>query len=240
VTFSYDGTPVLDAVDLTIPERDLVCVIGPNGGGKTTLIKLMLGLIVPQRGRVTVLGGAPEDACRRIGYMPQHARLDPQFPVSVMDVVLMGRLGKGKVAGPYRRSDRAVAARVLEEVGLVDLRNRPLSALSGGERQRVLIARALACEPELLLFDEPTANLDPAIQDNLYALLSDLNERLTVVTVSHDVGFVSVFFKTAVCVDRHVHVHQTSELTSRQVADMYGREVRLVHHPPEVGAGVEP
>jgi zinc transport system ATP-binding protein len=144
------------------------------------------------------------------------------------------------VAGPYRRSDRAVAARVLEEVGLVDLRNRPLSALSGGERQRVLIARALACEPELLLFDEPTANLDPAIQDNLYALLSDLNERLTVVTVSHDVGFVSVFFKTAVCVDRHVHVHQTSELTSRQVADMYGREVRLVHHPPEVGAGVEP
>ena len=176
-----------------------------------------------------MLGSRPEAVRRRIGYMPQHAQLDPQFPVTAMDVVLMGRLGHGAAVGPYRPADREVAHTALDEVGVFGLRNRPLSALSGGQRQRVLIARALACEPELLLLDEPTASLDPAVQENLYELLRKLNERLTVVIVSHDVGFVSVFFKTVVCVNNTVHTHATSELTGQRVADMYGRTVRLVH-----------
>lgn len=229
VTFSYDGPPVVEHVNLSIPELDFVCVVGPNGGGKTTLLKLMLGLLKPQQGSVEVLGHAAHYACRRIGYMPQRAQLDPKFPVNVIDVVLMGRLGKGRSVGPYRRVDRAVATRALQDVGLADLGNRAFSALSGGQRQRVLVARALACEPELLLLDEPTASLDPAVQEDLYALLRDLNQRLTVVIVSHDVGFVSVFFKTVVCVNRTVHTHPTSELTSKQVADVYGRQVRIVH-----------
>jgi zinc transport system ATP-binding protein len=229
VSFSYDGPPVLEHVDLSVPERDFVCVIGPNGGGKTTMLKLMLGLIQPQQGRVRLLGQPPQKTRRRVGYMPQRAQLDPQFPVNVTDVVLMGRLGKGRVLGPYSRSDKAVALQALVEVGLADLRSRRFSALSGGQRQRVLIARALACEPELLLLDEPTASLDPAVQDDLYALLRDLNRRLTILIVSHDLGFVSVFFKTVVCVNRTAHMHPTGELTSGRVAEMYGREVRLVH-----------
>ena len=230
VSFAYDVTNVLEDVNLTVGPRDFACIVGPNGGGKTTLLKLMLGLLQPRRGTVRVLGRMPRDACRRIGYMPQRAQLDPQFPVSTMDVVLMGRLGGGTGFGPWRRADKAVATQAMEEVGLADLRHRAFSTLSGGQRQRVLIARALACEPEILLLDEPTASLDPAVQDDLYALLSELNRRWTVVVVSHDVGFVSVYCKSVICVNRTVHMHATGELTRQRVADMYGREVRMVPH----------
>ncbi len=235
VSFTYDGPPVLTDVTLEIAQRDFVCLIGPNGGGKTTLVKLMLGLIQPNTGKVRILGATPEKARARIGYMPQHAHLDPRFPVSALDVVLMGRLGHARSVGPYRRADRRVALKSLGEVGLADVASRPFSALSGGQRQRVLIARALACEPDLLLLDEPTANLDPAIQDNLYELLCELNRRLTILTVSHDIGFVSLYFKTVVCVQHKVHVHATAALTQERVALMYGREVRLLHHPESTG-----
>jgi zinc transport system ATP-binding protein len=229
VSFAYADDPVLTDVNLAITLRDFVGVIGPNGGGKTTLIKIMLGLIEPDRGTVRVLGGPPEAVRRRIGYMPQRVQLDPQFPVSVMDVVLMGRLGQRRGFGTYRRTDRQAASTALREVGLDTIGQRPFAAISGGQRQRVLIARALACEPELLLLDEPTANLDPAVQDDLYDLLHKLNERLTVVVVSHDVGFVSTRFRSVVCVNHTVHLHASSELTGRRIADMYGREVRLLH-----------
>lgn len=229
VSFSYGGPPVLSGVTLEIGQRALACVIGPNGGGKTTVLKLLLGLLRPQSGRIQVLGASPEQARKRVGYMPQRTELDPQFPVCVRDVVLMGRLGRGWGIGPYTRSDKIVAEAALDEVGLADLRYRAFSQLSGGQRQRVLIARALACEPDVLMLDEPTANLDPTVQDALYALLQRLNERLTVIVVSHDVGFVSVFFRTVVCVNRTVHTHAASELTADRVADMYGRRVRVVH-----------
>ncbi|HSW46887.1 MAG TPA: ABC transporter ATP-binding protein [Phycisphaerae bacterium] len=234
VSFTYDGPPVLEDVTLSIPQQDFVCAIGPNGGGKTTFIKLILGLIKPDTGLVRVLGESPERARRRIGYMPQHARLDLRFPVSVLDVVLMGRLGQTRLVGPFRRIDRRCALNALDEVRLADLARRPFSALSGGQRQRVLIARALACDPELLLLDEPTAGLDPSVQEDFYALLRDLNQRLTILMVSHDIGFVSLIFRTVICVNRDVHMHPTSELTRKRVADMYGREVRLLHHaaPP--------
>jgi len=232
VTFSYDRRPVLRDVNVAIKPRDFVCVIGPNGGGKTTLLKLALGLLEPQEGEIRVLGRDPQRARRRIGYLPQQTHLDPQFPVTVLDVVLMGRLGTRLRLGPYGRADVAVALRALDEVEMADARSRPFSSMSGGQRQRVLIARALACEPELLLLDEPTANLDPAVQDSLYETLRKVNQRLTVVIVSHDVGFVSVFFKTVVCVNRAVHVHPSSEVTAQTVAEMYGRVVRFVH-PPE-------
>ena len=237
VSFSYGDTLVLRGVNLVVEPRDFVCVAGPNGGGKTTLLKLILGLIQPQSGKVTVLGRRPERARRRIGYMPQHVQLDPAFPATVADVVLMGRLGVGLGLGPYRRSDMKVALQALDEVGLADARNRPLAALSGGQRRRVLIARALACEPEILLLDEPNAHLDPAVQENLHEILRDLNQRHTVVMVSHDLGFVSMHFKTVVCVNQDVHVHPAAELTTKRVADLYGRQVRLVHPLRDAPAG---
>ncbi len=230
VTFGYDETPVLEDVSLKIVERDFASIVGPNGGGKTTLIKLILGLLEPRRGSVRIFGASPHRARPRIGYMPQHAQLDPQFPVSVLDVVLTGRLGIGRIIGPYRAIDKQAARNSLNEVGLSNVVARPFSALSGGQRQRVLIARALACEPDLLLLDEPTANLDLRVQDDLYELLRNLSTKVTVVLVSHDVGFVSKFVKTVVCVNRNVHIHGSGDLDSEAIIQLYGRDVRLLHH----------
>lgn len=230
LTFSYDGSPVLEDVDLAIRARDFVSVVGPNGGGKTTLLKLMLGLLHPARGTVRVFGLPPEQARPRIGYMPQSAKLDLQFPASVMDVVLMGRLGRGRLFGPYPKDDKEAAMRALADVGLDSERNRPFSALSGGQRQRLLIARALACDPDLLLLDEPTANLDVAIEGELYELLRTLNERLTIVMVSHDLGFVSQFVRSVVCVKRRVLMHPTSEISGEMINQIYGSSMKMVRH----------
>ena len=231
LSFSYGGpVSVLQDVTFAVAERDFACVIGPNGGGKTTLLKLILGLLRPGSGAVRVLGGAPHEARRRIGYMPQHTQLDPQFPVDVLDVVLMGRLGQGHGLGPFGRRDREIAARALREVGIHDLRSRPFSALSGGQRQRVLIARALACEPDLLLLDEPTSNLDIGVQDDFHQLLHEMNKRLTLLIVSHDVGFVSRFVKTVICVNRRVVVHSTESLTGDAIREIYGRDMDMVLH----------
>ncbi len=230
VSFSYDREPVLTDVSFTLDEKDFVSIVGPNGGGKTTLLKLILGLLTPTRGQLRVFDLPPDKARRRVGYMPQYAQLDPQFPVSVQDVVLMGRLGAGGTFGPYRAADKRVAQRVLSEVGLAEFIRRPFSKLSGGQRQRVLIARALACEPDLLLLDEPTANLDIGIQDDFYELMRHLSERLTVILVSHDVAFVSKFVRTIVCVNHTVSVHCASELAGGDVLALYGRDVRMVRH----------
>lgn len=228
--FSYERQVVLRDVNLRIQPGERVCIVGPNGGGKTTLLKLILGLLKPTRGRVHVFGQSPEHARRRIGYTPQHAVFDPSFPVSALDVVLMGRLGKTRLFGPYRRSDRAAAAEALTEVGLYDIRKRSFSQLSGGQRQRVLIARALATQPDLLLLDEPTANLDVGVEQELYELLGRLGERLTVVLVSHDIGFVSALVDKVVCVQSTVAVHPTAELTGELMRNLYGHDVRLVRH----------
>jgi zinc transport system ATP-binding protein len=230
--FSYDGRNlVLDKANFDILRGEFAAVIGPNGGGKTTLLKLILGLLEPRRGSVRVFGAHPAVARRRVGYMPQHAKMDPDFPVSVMDVVLMGRLGHGVGVGPFRRKDREIATASLEEVGCADLGRRPLAELSSGQKQRVLVARALACEPELLLLDEPTSNLDPSVQDDVQDLLALLNRRMTIVVVSHDVAFVSKYVKRVVCVNRTVALHPTSEIKGDVVSMLYGRSgVRLVDH----------
>lgn len=229
VTFGYDQSPVVRDVTIAIPSGDFACIVGPNGGGKTTLLRLMLGLLRPQQGQVRVFGKPPEEVRKRIGYMPQHVQLDPQFPVTAMDVVLMGRLGTGRHFGFYGRKDRAIAESSLREVGMLDERRRPLARLSGGQRQRVLIARALACEPDVLVLDEPTSNVDIAVEDQIYALLRELNQRLTIVVVSHDLGYVSSQVKSAICVNRNVHTHAMSDLTGEVIRNLYGREVRTLH-----------
>ncbi len=228
--FSYDGYPVLEDVNLSIPRGDFVSVIGPNGGGKTTLLKLMLGLLRPSRGEVQIFGLNPEKARPRIGYMPQHAQLDPQFPATVMDVALMGRLGHGRPFGPYSKKDKEAVVTALDQVGLRDLYKKPFSSISGGQRQRLFIARALASEPDLLLLDEPTANLDVVMEGGLYELLRNLNKTLTVVMVSHDLGFVSSLVKSVVCVKCQVASHPTSELTAEIIDAMYGAPMRIVRH----------
>jgi zinc transport system ATP-binding protein len=228
--FAYDGHPVLEDVNLSIPQGDFVSVVGPNGGGKTTLLKLMLGLLRPSRGEVRVFGATPEEARPRIGYMPQHAQLDPQFPATVMDVALMGRLGHGRSFGPYSKKDKEIVSKALDQVGLCNVLKKPFASISGGQRQRLFVARALACEPDLLLLDEPTANLDMVMEGDLYELLQTLNQRLTVIMVSHDLGFVSEVVKSVVCVKRKVLRHPTSEITGEIINEIYGSPMRIVRH----------
>lgn len=230
VIFSYGRAPILEDVNFAIQERTFISIVGPNAGGKTTLLKLMLGLLKPSQGIIEVFGQPPEKARARIGYMPQYVQFDPNFPVSVLDVVLMGRLGKGMRFGPYRKKDKAIALEALHKLEMDKARNRPFIALSGGQRQRVLIARALASEPELLLLDEPTANVDMAVETELFDLLNTMSKTITIVVVSHDLGFVSQYVESVVCVNRRVMVHPTTAVTGEVISALYGFDVRMVRH----------
>lgn len=230
VCFSYDGGEVIRDATFSVNQLEFASVVGPNGSGKSTLVKLMLGLLKPTSGQVRVFGLKPEEALTRIGYLPQRADLDPQFPATVMDVVLMGRARKGNFIGPYARRDKEAAQMALSLVGLPDVARRPFSDLSGGQRQRVLTARALSTEPDLLVMDEPTAGLDAWAEANLYSLLEELNRTKTIIMVSHDIGMVSRRVDSVICVSCDVTVHPTSELTGEMINRLYGGDMKMIRH----------
>lgn len=229
LSFSYDRSPILTDVNLVVYPLDSICVVGPNGGGKTTLMKLIIGLLHPDYGAIKIFGLKPEDAYRMIGYVPQYANYDTQFPISVKEVVCMGRLGSS-ITGYYSKQDRDFTMEALDEVDMADHASRPFSSLSGGQRQRVLIARALATGGEILILDEPTANIDRESEVHLFDLLGELNKRMTILMVTHDVGFASTFFKSIACVNRQVVIHPTSELTGELIQEMYGGDLRMIRH----------
>lgn len=237
VNFAYNGVPVLMDVNFRIERGDFISVVGPNGGGKTTLLKLILGLIKPKSGSVRVFGTLPEKSRERMGYMPQHQLFDPQFPVSVMDVILMGNLGLRR-SGPYSKSDRSTAERALGEVEMAKYLKQSFSNLSGGQRQRVLLARALICQPDILLLDEPTANIDMEIESKLDSILKELNQRMTILMVTHDLGLVIDMVKSVVCVNRRVAIHPTSALNGKLIQELYGTDLRLVRHDRITGEEV--
>jgi len=232
VSFAYGEVVVLEGVHLSIWPGEWVLVVGPNGGGKTTLLKLILGLLEPTAGQVRLFGQEPAKTRHRVGYMPQHIQFDSLFPVTVMDIVLMGRLGTAgrRLLGWYTRQDRQAAQEALAEVGLTGLENRPFAALSGGQRQRVLIARALCSRPELLLLDEPTAHVDPQAEGQLMEILQRLHRRMSIVMVSHDLGVVSPQIGSVLCVNRRLVVHPTTELTGEKIRQLYGEDLRMIRH----------
>jgi zinc transport system ATP-binding protein len=233
VNFSYQATPVLEDVNMTIYERESVCIVGPNGGGKTTLLRLLLGQLRPTLGEILVFGQPPEQARLRIGYMPQRSQYDPLFPVTVLDVVLMGRLGQPGVfgwLGWHGAGDRRAARDALGQVHMADAAAKPFIALSGGQQQRVLIARALCCQPDLLLLDEPTANVDSLVEARLFDELRELGRRMTIVLVSHDLGFVTNLVERVICVNRQAVAHPASQLTADLIRQMYGGDVNMVRH----------
>jgi len=238
VTFSYNGYSVLEDVSFAIQAGEFICVVGPNGGGKTTLLKIVLGLLKPRKGSVRVFGQPPELVRHRIGYVPQHAQVDPQFPVTALDVVLMGRLRSRPRFGFFSSRDKKAARGVLAQMELSGLEAQPFSELSGGQRQRVLIARALVDEPELLLLDEPTSSLDLHVENEFYELLREINKRLTILLVSHDLGFVTPFSTSVVCVKRFVQVHPTSQISGEElIRDMYGTNMLMVRHDHRCAEG---
>ncbi|MBG0791749.1 MAG: ABC transporter ATP-binding protein [Desulfovibrionaceae bacterium] len=239
VDYSLGGVSILEGVDLSIMAGDYLAMLGPNGGGKSTLLKLMLGLIRPDRGTIRILGLPPGEAGGRIGYLPQHTHVGLSFPISVLDAVCMGmvRPGFGGIAGlSCSREDREKARRALKRVNLEAHADRALAGLSGGQKQRVFIARALVDNPELLLLDEPTASVDSANRNALLALLTELNADMTIVMVSHDISSLARGVKSVACVNRHVHFHAAPVITGDMYRMTYGTEggdscpVELVTH----------
>ncbi len=235
--FSYEQNRVLSDVNLDIHHLDSICIVGPNGGGKTTLIKCILGILDPDQGEVSVFGKSPQQVRLRMGYVPQYANFDPHFPISVVEVVCMGRLGSSR-GGKYSSADKEQAFAALTQVDLGEYAKRSFSALSGGQRQRVLIARALASGGDLLILDEPTANIDHTAESHFFDLLGTLNEKMTILMVTHEVGFASTFFKRIACVNNQVVIHPTSELTGELIQNMYGGDLQMIRHDHRCCEGV--
>ena len=232
VDFSYDGSEdlVLENINLTVEKGDFACVVGPNGGGKTTLLRLILGLNKPLRGEVTIFGHSPEEQRHRIGYVPQFSKFDSNFPVSVLDVVLMGCLSRSFWWGNYSKKQILDAKESLETVGLKDFVHKSFADLSGGQKQRALIARAIMSQPELLLLDEPTASVDIHGTEQFYKMFEEMNKKFTILIVSHDIGFVSSKVKSVICVRKNLQIHPVSELTGESLQKMYGLDVHLIRH----------
>jgi zinc transport system ATP-binding protein len=232
---TYNHQPVLEDVTLDIAENSCVGVLGPNGAGKSTLLKVILGLIAPTRGEVRVFGEDPHQARHQgnlIGYLPQRPLTNPRFPVSVLDVVLMGRYGRIGLGRRPTREDRRVALDHLARLGIPHLADRPIGEISGGEQQRVFIARALAVNPRLLILDEPTISLDACSQDEVYDLINRLkNElQLTVIMVSHDIGAVASQVDDIVCLNRRVHVHSPPPIGRIALENTFGCSVEYLFH----------
>ncbi len=230
VSFSYGGPLVLEHVDLAIETGEFFGLVGPNGGGKSTLLKIILGLLHPQAGRVQVLGASPEAARRRIGYCAQHVRFAREFPITVEQVVLLGRLGRTPRFGGWSREDRRRAGAALSACEIAHLARRPLANLSGGELQRVLIARALACDPELLILDESTANVDHHAGVEIFELLRRLSSAMTIIVVSHDIGFISSYVTRVGCINRTLETHATTALTAGVLERLYAQNLAAIDH----------
>lgn len=231
----HDHQPTLEDISLEIAAGSFVGVLGPNGAGKSTLLKVILGLIKPGAGEVLVFGESPQRLRRLghiIGYLPQRPLDNPHFPVSVLDVVLMGRYGMMGLGRRPSRRDREIARHHLEQVGMAARADSIIGELSGGEQQRVFIARALSVEPRLLIMDEPTISLDACAQDELYELIHRLQEEmeLTVIMVSHDIGAISEHVKDIICLNRRIYVHQPPPIGRLGLEKTFGCSVEYLFH----------
>lgn len=230
VWVSFRGMTVLEDVTFHVPPGEFLGIIGPNGGGKTVLLKVVLGLLKPDRGEVRIFGRSPGQAGGEVAYVPQYPSFDPRFPIRVLDVVMLGRLGARGVLRRHTRDDRERAIQALDRVQAGHLAGREIGKLSGGQLQRVLIARGLATEPRLMLLDEPTASLDSSVVGAFYELLQGLSERMTIVLVSHDLSVMSKYVRSVACLNRTMHYHHSREITREMVEEAYGCPIDFVIH----------
>lgn len=219
ISFAYPGVQVFNQVSLGVELSGLVQVVGPNGGGKSTLAKLMLGLEKPYEGSIKVLGKNPAKLLGLVGYVPQHTLYDPQFPIGVWDVILSGSLKRSW--GPFSREDRHKAFEIMEELHLTNLKDRNFSSLSGGQRQRVLVARALVGQPQVLLLDEPTANIDFESARRLEEYIRNLKEKISVILITHDFDFLTNSVDRVICVNRNIHLHDSGQLDAQGVRNLF-------------------
>jgi len=227
----YGNVKALSGINLAVDEKEFLGIIGPNGGGKSTLLKVLLGLVRPAHGTVKVFGRSPEEVRNTIGYVPQFSKFDKRFPINVVDVVLMGCLSARKgLFHRYSRQEREKVENIMCELGIQDLRHRQIGQLSGGQLQRVLIARALAVEPKIMLLDEPTASVDAASREQIYRILNRLNDKITIIVVTHDMEVVSSYIKSIACLNVELHYHGEAKLDDNTIRQVYGGPVDLIAH----------
>jgi zinc transport system ATP-binding protein len=228
VSIKFNELSVLHDINLSVGENDFMAIIGPNGGGKSTLLKIILGLLTPDTGEVKVFGKDPHDARDLIGYLPQKVSFDPEFPINVFETVLSGRY-RGLFKS-YLKKDKNAVMRALEDVELVELKDRQISKLSGGQMQRVFIARAIVRQPKLLIMDEPMASVDPEMQNSFYELLSRLESKMAIILVSHDVGAVSSHVNQIACLNRELFYHGPVEESAEGLEEVYKCPIELISH----------
>ncbi len=228
VSMKYNEQYVLQDINFSIEEKDFMAIIGPNGGGKSTLLKIILGILTPDNGDVKVFGREPKRARDLIGYLPQNLSFDRDFPINVYETVLTGRY-HGLFKG-YNKNDKEAVLRALKDVEMKDLMDRQISKLSGGQMQRVFIARAIVREPKLLLMDEPMASIDPEMQRSFYELMSQLKNKMAIVLVSHDVGAVSTHVDKIACLNRELFYHGPVENAADGLEEIYHCPIDLISH----------
>ncbi len=227
LTVGYNGEPVLSGVSLEVYENDFIGVIGPNGGGKTTLLKAILGLLKPMKGKINFR----KDINHRkkpIGYLPQVKHIDKNFPITVFEVVRSGSIMKSQVKISSSEISRKTE-QLLSEMGIDNIRDKAIGELSGGQMQRVFLCRALISDPKILILDEPDTFVDNRFEGELYQKLKQLNEKMAIVLVSHDMGTISSYVKTIACVNGKLHYHQSNVISQEQL-DNYNCPIQIISH----------
>jgi len=225
----YDKEVILRDVNLAVQPNDFIGVIGPNGGGKTTLLKTLLGLLPPIKGEIVFNESMREGAHHHIGYLPQVNRIDKKFPITVFDVVRSGLMSRKRLIGRYSRMENEQANSLLEEMGIAGLKKKAVGELSGGQLQRVLLCRALVNRPKLLILDEPNTYVDNQFERELYERLRKLNDKMAILLVSHDVGTITSYVKTIACVNRTLHYHPSNKISTEQLA-AYECPIQIISH----------
>lgn len=208
LSFSYEKQKILENINLTVEERDFLAIIGPNGGGKSTLLKLILGIHPIKSGTIKTFGETPKKNLSKIGYVPQNTNVNTNFPIKVIEVVLMGHIGEKSPLFGYGKEEKMCAMGALAQVGMEKYANVKIGSLSGGQRQRVMIARALCAHPQIVILDEPTASIDIDGQKLIYELLKELNSYITIIVVSHDISVIMKYANKVVHINKKLTHHE--------------------------------
>ncbi len=230
VSFNYGLVSVLEDISLRIHEDEFIGIIGPNASGKSTLLKLILGLLKPDQGTIKISNKKCQHAKNHIGYVPQHVNFSRDFPVTVEEAVLMGHITSSSLFFKFSKSEIASAEKAMQKLEIENIAKRQIGSLSGGQLQRVLIARALVCQPNILILDEPTSNVDMRVEEDIFALLKNYSEHMTIIVVSHDIAFISGYVDRVACLNHTLVCHDTESISGKMIEELYDAPVKMIHH----------
>jgi zinc transport system ATP-binding protein len=230
ITVAYGAINVLRNISLTLWKNDFLGMIGPNGGGKTTLLKAILSLLKPSQGEIIFYQDDKPVPALKIGYLPQINQIDKSFPISVSEVVTSGLMAEKKGWRTFSKEQRRRIDETINLMGMSEKAKHPVGVLSGGELQRVLLGRAIVSHPDVLILDEPNTFVDKFFESHLYKLLEELNENMAIILVSHDIGTILPFVKNIACVNETLHYHAGNMLTEEWLEQVYHCPIELVGH----------